>query len=85
MKILSCDLRGLDHSWSNFKRNDLHKLSAVDATSFSIMIRTGICIAFTVGHRFAVAGFRLEKSGARSRANSVGAIYTALDRRLTIP
>ena len=38
---------------------DLHKLSVVDATSFVIMKRAGIGLAFTFDHHFAVAGFRL--------------------------
>ena len=38
---------------------DLHKLSAVDATSFTIMKRARIRLAFAFDHHFAVAGFRL--------------------------
>src|ERR1700693_1768197 len=37
VKILPCDLRDLQQSWQYFRRADLHKLSAVDATSFAIM------------------------------------------------
>jgi len=33
VKILPCELRDLDQSWEYFRRADLHKLSAVDATS----------------------------------------------------
>jgi len=58
-KILPCDLRDLEHSWEYFRRTDLHKLSAVDATSFAIMKRSRIRIAYTFDHHFAVAGFRL--------------------------
>ena len=59
VKLLPCDLRDLDESWAYFRRNDMHKLSAVDATSFVIMKRARIRIAFTFDRHFAVAGFRL--------------------------
>jgi predicted nucleic acid-binding protein len=59
VKILSCELRDLELSWSYFRRNDLHKLSAVDATSFVIMKRARIGRAFAFDHHFAVAGFKL--------------------------
>ena len=58
VKILSCELRDLEQSWSYFQRRDLHKLSAVDATSFAIMKRSRIRIAFAFDHHFAVVGFR---------------------------
>jgi predicted nucleic acid-binding protein len=57
--ILSCELRDLERSWEYFRRRDLHKLSAVDATSFAIMKRAGIRLAYTFDHHFAVVGFRL--------------------------
>ena len=59
VKILACELRDLEHSWEYFRRTDLRKLSAVDATSFVIMKRARIRLAFTFDHHFAVAGFRL--------------------------
>lgn len=59
VKILSCDLRDLEQSWDYFRRRDLHKLSAVDATSFAIMKRARIRLAFTFDHHFAMAGYRL--------------------------
>ena len=59
LKILVCDLRDLERSWEYFKRNDLHKLSAVDATSFAIMRRARIRLAYTFDHHFAVVGFRI--------------------------
>ncbi|TAK67327.1 MAG: PIN domain-containing protein [Betaproteobacteria bacterium] len=59
VKILPCELRDLEHSWEYFRRPDLHKLSAVDATSFTIMKRARIRFAFAFDHHFAVAGFRL--------------------------
>lgn len=59
VRILPCDLRDLDQSWDYFRRADLHKLSAVDATSFAIMKRARIRLAYTFDHHFAVVGFRL--------------------------
>jgi predicted nucleic acid-binding protein len=58
-KILTCEPRDLELSWEYFRRADLHKLSAVDATSFVIMKRARIRVAFTFDHRFAAVGFRL--------------------------
>jgi predicted nucleic acid-binding protein len=57
--ILPCELRDLQQSWEYFRRADLHKLSAVDASSFAIMKRARIRFAYTFDHHFAVAGFRL--------------------------
>jgi predicted nucleic acid-binding protein len=59
VKILPCELRDLEQCWEYFRRSDLHKLSAVDATSFVIMRRARIRLAFTFDHHFAVVGFRL--------------------------
>jgi predicted nucleic acid-binding protein len=59
VKILPCELRDLEQSWQYFRRTDLHKLSAVDATSFAIMKRARIHRAYTFDHHFVVAGFRL--------------------------
>jgi uncharacterized protein len=59
VKILPCELRDLEQSWEYFRRVDLHKLSAVDATSFAIMKRARIRIAFTFDHHFFTVGFRL--------------------------
>jgi predicted nucleic acid-binding protein len=59
VKILRCELRDLDQSWQYFRRKDLHKLSAVDATTFAIMKRAQIRLAFAFDHRFAVVGYRL--------------------------
>jgi predicted nucleic acid-binding protein len=59
VKIISCELRDLERSWEYFRRADLHKLSAVDATSFAIMKRAGIGRAYTFDHHFAVVGYRL--------------------------
>jgi len=57
--ILACELRDLQQSWEYFRRADLHKLSAVDATSFAIMKRARIRFAYTFDHHFAAVGFRL--------------------------
>ena len=59
LNILPCDLRDLQRSWEYFRRADLHKLSAVDATSFAIMKRARIRLAYTFDHHFAVVGFRM--------------------------
>jgi predicted nucleic acid-binding protein len=59
VKMQPCNLKDLEQSWKYFKRTALHKLSAVDATSFVIMERVGIRLAFTFDHHFSVAGFRL--------------------------
>ena len=59
VKILPCELRDLQQSWEYFRHPDLYKLSAVDATSFAIMKRARIRLAYTFDHHFAVVGFRL--------------------------
>ena len=59
VEILSCELRDLEQSWAYFQRPDLRKLSAVDATSFAIMKRARIRIAYSFDHHFSAAGFRL--------------------------
>ena len=59
VSILPCELRDLQLSWEYFRRSDLHKMSAVDATSFAIMKRARIRFAYAFDHHFAVVGFRL--------------------------
>jgi uncharacterized protein len=59
VNIIPCELQDLEQSWQYFRRTDLHKLSAVDATSFAIMKRVPIRVAFTFDHHFAIVGFRL--------------------------
>ena len=59
LHILPCEPRDLEQSWDYFRRPDLHKLSAVDATSFVIMRRARIRLAYTFDHHFAVVGFRM--------------------------
>ena len=57
--IRPCELRDLEKAWEYFRRTDLYKLSAVDATSFAIMKRERIRLAYAFDHHFAVVGFRL--------------------------
>jgi predicted nucleic acid-binding protein len=52
-------LGDLEQAWDYFRRADLRKLSAVDATSFAIMRRARIRVAFAFDHHFATVGFRL--------------------------
>jgi uncharacterized protein len=59
VEILPCELRDLEQSWGYFRRADLHKLSAVDATSFVIMTRARIRLAYAFDHHFAAVGFRM--------------------------
>lgn len=59
VRIFPCELRDLEQAWGYFRRHDLHKLSAVDATSFAIMKRAQIRLAYAFDHHFAVVGFRL--------------------------
>jgi uncharacterized protein len=59
VRILPCELRDLEQSREYFRRADLQKLSAVDATSFAIMKRARIRLAYTFDHHFAAVGFRL--------------------------
>src|SRR6266568_1453141 len=58
-KIVQCELRDLEQSWQYFQGAGFHKLSLVDATSFVIMKRLRMRLAFTFDHHFAMAGFRL--------------------------
>jgi len=59
MKILACGPAELKRAWPYFTRRDLHKLSAVDATSFGMMKRERIRVAFAFDHHFAAVGFRM--------------------------
>lgn len=59
VKILPCSLKDLEQAWEYFRRTGLHKLSAVDATSFAIMERAQIRLAFAFDHHFSIVGFRL--------------------------
>ena len=59
LRVLSCAPADMKEAWKYFARTDLHKLSAVDATSFVLMARRGIRFAFAFDHHFASVGFRL--------------------------
>lgn len=59
LRVLACGTADLEQGWEYFRRGDLHKLSAVDASSFALMRRLGIGAAFSFDHHFAVAGFRM--------------------------
>ena len=59
LRVLPCSAATLTPAWRYFERTDLHKLSAVDATSFVLMERARIRWAFAFDHHFATAGFRL--------------------------
>ena len=58
-RVLPCSARDVTEAWKYFARPDLHKLSAVDATSFVLMTRATIRWAFTFDHHFAAVGFRI--------------------------
>jgi len=59
VNICPREMRALEKAWEYFRRTDLYKLSAVDATSFAIMRRERIRLAYAFDHHFAVVGFRL--------------------------
>lgn len=59
LKVLPCTERDLKHAWKYFQRQDLHKLSAVDAVSFVLMVQRRIRVAFAFDGHFATAGFRM--------------------------
>jgi predicted nucleic acid-binding protein len=59
LRILTVTPADLEEAWPFFRRRDLHKLSAVDATSFVLMTHERIRTAFTFDYHFAMAGFRL--------------------------
>lgn len=59
LRVLACSAAEMHGAWAYFARHDLHKLSAVDATSFVLMARHDIRVAFAFDHHFASVGFRL--------------------------
>ena len=59
LRVLTCSAEEMRSAWQYFARHDLHKLSAVDATSFVLMDRHDVRVAFAFDHHFASAGFRL--------------------------
>jgi predicted nucleic acid-binding protein len=58
-RMVECRAKDLKESWRFFDRPDLHKLSAVDATSFVIMEREDLRRVFTFDHHFATVGFQI--------------------------
>jgi predicted nucleic acid-binding protein len=58
-RFMPCGTDDMERAWVFFRRRDLHKLSAVDATSFVLMARAKIRVAFAFDHHFAAVGFRL--------------------------
>lgn len=58
-RIVECTKKDLEASWAYFDRKELHKLSAVDATSFAIMRRLDVRDVLTFDHHFAQVGFRM--------------------------
>ncbi|MBA3395727.1 MAG: PIN domain-containing protein [Deltaproteobacteria bacterium] len=58
-EILECSVADVRKAWAYFRRKDLHKLSAVDATSFVLMTKAKIRTVFAFDHHFATAGFRI--------------------------
>ena len=58
LRILACSVANMKQAWKYFARTDLHKLSAVDASSFVLMSRAAIRVVFTFDHHFAAVGFR---------------------------
>ena len=57
--VLECTEADMRDAWQYFARRDLHKLSAVDATSFVLMSIHGIGRAFSFDHHFASVGFSM--------------------------
>ncbi|MBI5479942.1 MAG: hypothetical protein HY906_13840 [Deltaproteobacteria bacterium] len=59
LETLECTAGVLAEAWPLLEHPDFHKLTLVDATSFVLMRRHRIRVAFAFGSHFAVAGFRL--------------------------
>lgn len=58
LEMLECREEDLAEAWPFLERRDFHKLSLVDATSFVLMRRRRIRMAFAFDVHFSVAGFR---------------------------
>lgn len=59
LRVPTCTDRELPEAWKRVGRKNLHKLSAVDGSSFVPMHLRGIRSAFAFDHHFASPGFRL--------------------------
>jgi predicted nucleic acid-binding protein len=58
LELVDCTPSDLRAAWAYLDRKDLHRLSLVDATSFTLMARHRLRAAFTFDTHFAEAGFR---------------------------
>jgi len=58
LQILGCSAEDFENAWRFLDVKELHKLSLVGATSFALMRRHKIRVAFAFDTHFAVAGFR---------------------------
>ena len=59
LERVECSTAELGLAMRFFQRRDLHKLSLVDATSFVLMRKHKLRVAFSFDTHFATAGFRL--------------------------
>jgi len=59
LQVLAVTQTELQEAWPYFQRRDLHRVSAVDATSFVLMAQARIRAAFAFDQHFTAAGFRL--------------------------
>ena len=59
LTVLGCSADEVELAWKYLERRDLHKLSAVDATSFVLMRKQQIKDAFSFDHHFASVGFQI--------------------------
>ena len=59
-EILGCSSADLHEAWRYLEQKQFYKLSFVDATSFVLMRKHHIRVAFAFDTHFAQAGFRLE-------------------------
>ena len=58
-RVPACSEADIRDAWQYYTRRDLHRLSAVDATSFVLMSNHGIGRAFSFDHHFASVGFSM--------------------------
>jgi predicted nucleic acid-binding protein len=59
LERVDCTVAELKAAMKYFGKKDLHKLSLVDATSFVLMRKHKLRVAFSFDTHFAAAGFRL--------------------------
>ena len=59
LERVECSAADVNAAMKFFQRRELHKLSLVDATSFVIMRKHKLRVAFSFDTHFAAAGFRL--------------------------